>query len=207
MQTPIHKQPEKYGRSGLWAVMRKMKTFTVRDLFQETGTADRTAWEYVKSLEKAGYVVHRATQQTSTGKGQHIYELVRDIGIEAPRVRRDGSEVTKGRIHEQLWRTMRILGDFSTDELAATASTEEHPVKRETARRYITHLVKAGYIRITRKGRVGGKASPKLPARYKFIPAMYTGPKPPKAQRVRQVYDPNTKEVVWRSKSGKGGAS
>jgi hypothetical protein len=199
MQTPIHKRSDKYGRTALWAAMREMKTFTVRDLFQHTGAAERTAWEYVKSLEKAGYVSMRATGESASGKSMHIYELVNDIGIEAPRVRRDGTEVTQGRVNEQLWRTMRILGDFSIDELTATASTEEHPVAPETARRYVTHLVRARYIRITRKGQPAGKGALRLRGRYKFIPAMYTGPKPPKVQRVRQVYDPNTRQVVWRS--------
>lgn len=203
MTRPVHKQTGKYGRAGLWAAMREMKTFTVRDLYQHTGTGERTAWEYVKSLTKAGYLALRAAQQTNTGQSMHIYELVKDIGIEAPRVRRDGTEVTQGRVNEQMWRTMRILGDFSTEELAMTASTEEHPVKTDTARRYITHLTKAGYIRITRKGKGGGKNTPRLAARYKFIPAMYTGPKPPRVQRVRQIYDPNTKEVVWRSGKGR----
>ncbi|MEW6490806.1 MAG: hypothetical protein AB1578_23205, partial [Thermodesulfobacteriota bacterium] len=69
------------------------------------------------------------------------------------------------------------------------ASIEEHVVGEADAEHYCRYLAKAGYL-----ARVGHR-------RYRHLPRRRTGPLPPQIQRVRQVFDPNTGEVVW-----KGGA-
>lgn len=52
------------------------------------------------------------------------YRLEKNEGLDAPRVRADGSRVTQGLAQEQMWRTLRMMsGDTNGRELAAHAST------------------------------------------------------------------------------------
>lgn len=103
--------------------------------------------------------------------------LVRDIGIEAPRLRQDGSPVTQGMGREQMWQTMRIMGEFSTQDLAMEASTKTCTVEFSEAKTYIYFLGLAGY-RVTLRAAIRDR-----PALYRFIRPRYTGPKPPEIQR------------------------
>jgi len=123
------------------------------------------------------------------------YQLVKDCGIEAPRVRKDGTEVTQGRGREQMWRTIKIIGDFTARDLAQAASTPEFPVAESTARDYCIMLVGAEYLATVRPG------SPGVPARYRLIQSRWTGPRAPMIQRLNQMYDPNTGEVFYRRHS------
>ncbi|WP_423828505.1 hypothetical protein, partial [Staphylococcus aureus] len=80
--------------------------------------------------------------------------------------------------------------------LAVQASTEEHAVRHREAQYYIGYLYRAGYLHRTVAG------GPGRPARYRLIPSRYTGPLPPQIQRIRQVWDANKQEVVWRPEDG-----
>lgn len=124
------------------------------------------------------------------------YRLAIDEGLEAPRVRRDGSRVTQGRAQEQMWRTLRILsGDTNGRELAAHASTPQIPVAEAAARDYLLVLNQAGYLLCTQPGKGMGKGG--VLARYRLNPSRNTGPRPPMVCRTRVVYDPNEDKVVW----------
>lgn len=188
------KRPE--GRQVMWEAMRTLRTFTIADLSCRTQINDTTVRSYVEGLTRAGYL---SCEKPVRGKGPFraaIWTLVRDIGVEAPKVRKDGTHVTSGLGREQLWRTMRIIGDFDHHELALQASTEEHPVAANEANFYCIYLRRAGYLTVTREG------GPNTPTRYRLLPSRYTGPQAPQIQRIRQVWDPNTCEVVWRPEDG-----
>jgi hypothetical protein len=170
---PVHLTaagPAPQGREAVWASIRTLKRFTI--------------------AEAAGYL---ACEGSARRFAERTFVLVRDVGVEAPRVRRDGTEVTQGRAREQMWRTMKIVGEFSVKDLAVHASTEAVPVDAEDAKSYVHYLHLAGYLRQVQPG------VPGQPARYRFIKARNTGPKAPMVQRVRQVWDPNVKQLVWRS--------
>jgi hypothetical protein len=92
-----------------------------------------------------------------------------------------------GRGREQMWQTMRALGSFTVADLFVAASTDDHPVAESEARTYCQMLQRAGYLS-------GGAAG------YRLV--RYTGPLPPMIQRIKSVYDPNLKEVVWSSEEG-----
>ena len=182
-------------REALWAAMRRLGRFTVRQVCEETRLGIHTARDYVRGLEAAGYLRRVGSVRTRGGPiacRAAVYELVRDVGVEAPRVRKDGTEVTQGRGREQMWRAMKILGEFSARDLAVHASTEAHAVSLEDAKHYIKYLVKAGYLAVVR-------ARKGEPYRYRLLPSKNTGPRAPMIQRVRQVFDPNLGRVVWRS--------
>jgi hypothetical protein len=194
---PVDQLPPDERRDYLWAAIRRLKTFTARDLCYEGRLAKGSVQEYLQGLTNAGYLTTEELP-SSTRIATLRYTLTNDPGAEAPRVRRDGSEVTQGRSREQLWRTMKILGEFSACDLAIHASTEDCLVAESEAKDYIFHLHRAGYLVLSRphvKGRAGL-------SRYRMLPSKNTGPRPPQIQRVKQVYDPNLQQVVWTGKAG-----
>ncbi|NOV29205.1 hypothetical protein [Methylomonas sp. ZR1] len=155
--------------------------------------------------------IHRDTTRTyvkSLLAGQYLelddfglYKLIKDNGVEAPRVRRDGSEVTLGREQENVWRSLRAVNHpVNYRELAALASTATHPVTPAFAKDYLANLYKAGYV--TRNDSKPFKGA----CKYQLIPSKNTGPRPPMIQRIKQVYDPNLGKVVWSETKGDGDA-
>jgi hypothetical protein len=167
-------------RQRIWEKIRSYNgvTFALADLIGDLpGTIHKdTTRIYVHSLVAAGYL------ETEQG----FYLLVKDNGVEAPRVRKDGTEVTQGRTQENMWRTLRSLNHtVSYFELASMASTPDHPVSPAFARDYLANLHKAKYV-----NQIGKK--------YHLNPAMNTGPRPPMIQRISQIFDPNLGKVVWK---------
>lgn len=185
-------------REAAWAAMRKLKQFSIDDLEIATREKRRTLATYVASLRNGGYLELvgnelssrslRANQNLNHGD---IYRLVKNVGIEAPRVRRDGSLVTAGRGRKNMWRVIKVMSEFDFHEVAMQASVDDVTVSRNEAKDYVGHLHKAGYLRLVRKSKPG------TAARYKLIKSRFTGPKPPMIQRVKHVYDPNLRKVVW----------
>lgn len=170
-------------RQRIWEAIRAYRAgqdepFTWQRLVGDLpGTIHKdTTRTYVKSLAAAGYLAQEGP----------YYRLIKDNGVEAPRVRKDGSAVTQGRAQENLWRTLRTLNyPISYERLAFLANTEEHPVSPVAARDYLGNLHKAGYL-----DRLNG-------GQYFLRKGMNTGPRPPMIQRLRQIYDPNLGRVVW----------
>jgi len=143
---------------------------------------------YLIGLTRAGYLRAQVRNDKPTQ-----YFLERDVGVDAPRVLRDGTETTNGRVNEQMWRTMRILHDFTARELAVSASTEDTQVSISSATTYITHLRATGYLRIVERTKKGPKGTS---ARYALTRYRNTGPKPPHACNDGTVYDPNTDRIM-----------
>ncbi|MCH8500181.1 MAG: hypothetical protein LAT63_17045 [Marinobacter sp.] len=193
---PVHLEAQgpKGDRQSMWEAIRKLhksgEPITVRRVWEmgaEWGPRGRVR-DYIVGLSAAGYL-----RELSREPGKTVgYELANDCGVDAPRVRKDGSEVTQGRGREQMWRTVKIIGEFTSRELAQAASTPAHEVAELTAKDYCLMLAGAGYLTITRQG------SPGVPARYRLVPSRWTGPRAPMIQRLKQLYDPNTGEVVYR---------
>jgi len=145
--------------------------------------------DYLRALIAGGFLVRSnpdAPLATSA-----IYRLERDVGVEAPRVRRDGTlPPPPGR--EQLWRTLKIIGVFTGQQLADAASTPQVPVAKATADEYIKMLSRAGYLQTV------VEPSPGVPGRYRLVPSHWTGPMAPMIRRTKELYDPNTGAVVYR---------
>ncbi|WP_151720193.1 hypothetical protein [Gemmobacter serpentinus] len=174
-------------RDAIWAAVRMIggagTAFTVSDIAAQAQAKDKTVRDYLKGLTASGYL-HQ--DNTVVGFEATRWVLARDIGNEAPRVRADGSPVTQGTITEQLWRGMYMLKEFTFEDLIETA-TVEIPV--DTAKAYCKMLLTTGYLRVLRKAEpTSGRI-----ARYRLI--RFNGPKPPQIQRVKRVYDPNSREV------------
>lgn len=188
-QKPVDKKLYIDGHQAIWDAIREQRTFTLRSVRMETRLGRDTVRNYLDRLEKAGFIEVSRPDDTSSGTPANIYELIKDCGIDAPRLAKDGSEIFLGRDH--LWLAMRILKDFSPKELAINASTEECQISFNSAKEYCIFLARAGYLHRHKNGR------------YFFLRAKYTGPKAPMIQKVKRVFDPNINQVVW---SGQGGA-
>lgn len=193
---PIDKQQPTECRQAVWDEIRKKGdwTFTIKEL--DVMLDATTIRDYLAALCKAGYL--DAVSKGKRGEA-NVYRLVEDCGVDAPRLRKDGTPVTQGIGRQQMWNAMRILKEFTATDLAFNASTDDHRVAEGEAKSYCQTLDKAGYLVL--KGQGSGVKS-QSEARYMLIPQMWTGPHPPQIQRTRQVYDPNLRKVVWSKVEG-----
>lgn len=180
---PAHASP----RQAIWEELRRQSEgVTARAISDRARIPVRTVNDYLASLVRSGHLAESG--HDGDVRLDRIYVLVRDVGNEAPRVRRDGSGVTAGGGTEAMWRTMQMLGEFSADDIAHHATTDRSSVSTATASSYVLSLAKAGYLRVVRPAsNAGGRAVYRLIRR--------SGPRPPQIQRVQRVYDPNTGEV------------
>lgn len=168
-------------REKLWLAMRELRTFSLRDLYLETKIDRRTgkARDYLVGLLRAGIL----EEISHVPGGQCTYRLVKDCGVNAPRVRKNGVLLPdSGRT--SMWRAMPILGMFTVRELVNAASLEDATIAYGEAQAYCQWLARGGYLH-----RTGTDT-------YRFIPARNTGPKAPQILRVKQLYDPNVDKIV-----------
>lgn len=180
---PINEQQPTECRQAIWEWIRAndYAPFSVDLLLHHVKLCPATVRDYLKGLTNAGYLSAEPGQKRFSAI---IYTLVRDTGVDAPRVRKDGTPVTQGIGRQQMWNAIDTIKIFTAIDLAYNASTEDHRVAESEARTYCQMLTNAGYL--TKKGDI-----------YHLIPSMYTGPLPPQIQRTKQVYDPNLRRVIW----------
>lgn len=206
------------GQQGIWEAIRehRREPWTLRQIWRETGVGNvETVRDYVRRLVAGGYVARAGHVEREDGRSGHssaaTYVLVRDGGAEAPRLRRDGTEVPPTG-QEAMWRTLRMIGGdgVTADDLAVMASTDVRPVTRATAATYLHHLMHAGYLRVVEDGRPGHKPGTGQRTRYALRAGMNTGPAAPMIARITHaVWDPNRSDwagVAEADASGGGHA-
>lgn len=157
---------------------------------------ERTIMTYLLSLTRAEYLEATHGESSRHTDGAVVfpptsYRLIRDCGVEAPRIKVNGMPVTQGAGREALWRTMKILKFFTRSDLARAASTASCVVSERDAMCYLQFLCKAGYVAVHVASKPGTQTL------WRFVAAKNTGPRAPMIQRVKHVYDPNLGEVVW----------
>lgn len=187
---PIHlrmKAKNPCGRQAMWEAIRANKDgFTFRaivDSFSELNAA--TFRTYLRGLVKAGFVEMSDKERYQPA----TFKLIKDVGINAPKVNRYGQFVKQGQGNEQMWRAMKMLKQFKPSDLQVAAGTEECSISFETARSYVSALYKAGYLKRLDDGT------------YCFIASRYTGPRAPMIQRLKTVFDPNLQKIVWQQEA------
>ncbi len=173
------------GQQAIWDEIRQLGDFTITDIDGVVDMHRKSIINYVKRLQ-AGGVVKQADDFATSFR----YILLKDTGRVAPRLQKDGSPVTMGGGTASMWRTMRMMPQFTVVDLVAH-SPEKTPVKITSAKDYCKMLSKAGYLRVMRKANPFQKRF----ALYKLI--RNHGPLPPQIQRVQQVFDPNIGKVVY----------
>lgn len=196
---PVHIQGTNLsGYNAVWASIRELKVFTYKDIATWTvrqklsGVNHWTIESYIKRLAKGGYIAVKSKEHYRGKTYRYTYELTKDVGIQAPRLDKNGNISKQGEGQRNLWRTIKILKVFTYRELAAAASTLETKVTSNSAHTYINALAKAGYL-----VKVGEHKHTGIPATFRFLPSKDTGPLPPQIQRSKAVFDPNLNQVVW----------
>lgn len=148
--------------------------------------------DYLTGLTNAGYL--ECIDDDIPGKTPRkrlTYLLIKDSGLEAPRVTKQGDKVTQGQGNEALWGAMQALGSFNTRVLAEMAGVVESTVKS-----YCKMLSCAGYLTVDKKGK--GVGSGGIGAQYRLLTSKVNGPRAPMITRLKAVYDPNVHEIVWQ---------
>ena len=168
-------------RQQIWAEIRKQREFTLDSLANGSRIDRGTVRTYVVGLEKAGFVaVFTTTANEKTQFRTNCYVLKKDVGIDAPRVTCEG-KILPPDIKQDLWRTMKILKEFSISDLLATS---QRPTTFGNVQQYCIFLNHAKYLR--RKGT-------------RFVFVKNTGAKAPQILRIKAVFDPNLNKVVYQS--------
>jgi hypothetical protein len=184
-------------RQRVWEAIRALAgmgdgTFTAADLSRASRVEVEPVREYLKGLAAGEFI--RAINSAASRRGgrgvTNVFELLRDNGVEAPRVRRDGSEVTQGRGTEAMWGAMTALDSFNYWLVAEIAQ-----VKPNTAAAYCQALCRAGMLVEVMPGRGTGKGG--VAAVYQVAPEHLMKPRAPMITRLKSVYDPNTHQIVW----------
>ncbi|PVX80024.1 hypothetical protein [Paraburkholderia unamae] len=183
-------------RQRIWEAIRKRRDgFEVTDIERATKADRYTIYTYVQGLAKGGFIEH--TNKAQKRFAEKLYKLVRDVGVEAPRLDKKGN-VLRTTGNENMWRTMRIIGDFTAAELAMRASTSETTVAEATAKKYLQLLCVAGYITVIEMGHSRQQGVAAKATRYRLLQSKYTGPRPPMIQSTKSLYDPNIGKIVWQ---------
>ncbi len=176
------------GRAGIWAAIRQLKTFKTKDIVAACASTPDRVRAYLESLTRGGYL--SATPGTKLWNPT-TYRLVRDCGVHAPALDRDGRAVAvNGR--QRMWMAMKALKAFTYKDLSLTAQVSD-----ADARFFIKSLKKAGYLSVTQS------ATPSSPERVRFLPARDTGPVAPLIRKDKSVVDRNKNRVVSNSESGR----
>jgi hypothetical protein len=196
-------------RDRIWAAVRGFGTgvnafFSVAEIMvlsaQDADTVTRT----LAGLERAGYLAIDLAPPDGRAARRELrrFRLQRDVGVEAPRVYRDGKPITRSIGHDRMWRAMRTARwEFTWREIALHASTEDRPVAMHVAKDYIKNVARAGYLRVV----VAAKAN--VPARYAFVRARDTGPRSPIVAEDKSVRDGNTGEAMLAAPGKKRSAN
>lgn len=187
-QIEIERIKGKSNRQRIWdEICKTPDGFTGYKISRKSGVHDTTVRTYIQGLLNAGYV--KIIDWPDAFSDQTLC-LVKYAGIEAPAVTKKGSDHVVGLKNEAMWRSLRIMGSTSARGLAESCSINFN-VSLLTARRYLGHLVKAGYVELISAG--NGDRS----AYYRLLPLKYTGPRPPAIKRDGSVYDANLDRVVY----------
>ncbi len=169
-------------RERIWAAIRERRTVTVREVADRCDVKADAVRVYFTGLVAAGIL---DVIQRGTGGKHSVYTLKRDLGVNAPRVGKDGTLLPDS-ARSRLWRAMPIFGIFTARDFAVSTTLPGSPVSRAEALDYCRWLARAGYLRDLGE------------EKFRFVPARNTGIKAPQIVRVTQVYDPNIDQLVAR---------
>lgn len=169
--------------------------FTISEL---AGCTNGVAFKTVKNWV-ADMLAQNALGQVGTvqATGAKIY-AVAIKATKAPVVRKPDYQGRRGRIQQQLWTAMRTLGTFRIPELAASAATEECPVKPRTAEEYVRRLTRAGVLIEVQPYKRGGngRGVGATAGVWRLKKSADTGPLAPKVFQASIVFDANRSAVV-----------
>lgn len=164
-------------RQAAWRSIRELGArgdFVAADVALASKAGPYAVQDYLKLLVKA-QILERTPGERNPLQRPSIYRLLRDLGVDAPKVLADGSIDDRPTAQERLWAAMKSLGEFRYRDLMLTAG-----VPLNSATGYVQRLAKAGYLAPgSRRGT------------YRLRREMNTGPRPPAIRRDKTVFDLN----------------
>lgn len=181
----------------IWESIRTLAPgFSINDIARRTGQRPYAISKYLDALSKAGII---KLIETPVGKKEgRVFALVKDEGVDYPRLNNKGQRTYEHLATENIWRSLRILGgEVTVSDLVLTASVGEVSVTAIKVRQYLTLLVEAGYVH-----KVDGAGQG--PTTYRLVAAKNTGPRPPEIRQLDslQVYDANLSKLVYVKTTG-----
>lgn len=180
-----HKTPLERSRSydAAWATACRLKEFSYQELAAEASVPVDRAMDFIRNWERL-----RVVEFIGIGaKRRKVFKVLTDTLPD--RSIGSSAAIRPATVQGNIWRSMRGLKAFTAVDLAAHSNTAEIHVTIEATREYCQMLVRAGYLRIERKGLPGRRE-----AIYRLI--QNTGPRPPCERRVRAVFDENLGKLV-----------
>jgi hypothetical protein len=157
-----------------FAQLPDLGVFHFTDLSRVAGINEETARRYILRWEQAGKV------RIARKDGNTRFYILAEQPIPA------SATTEPGRSAEgNMWRTMRLLRQFSPTDVAAHSNVGGISVTVQQARAYCRALLDAQYLRVLQTA-VPGKRE----AFFKLVGD--TGPAAPKTRRVTGLHDPNT---------------
>lgn len=183
-------------RQRVWEAIRRFeygdpdgpRSFSVEALSRASKIEEAPVRDYLKGLEAADYIVNYDSD--GRGRVKSTWVLVQDNGVEAPRVRRDGSPVTQGSGTQAMWMAMTALDSFNHHFVAELAD-----VRPATVAAYCAVLGKTGYLEVISAGKGIGKGG--IATLWRVAQAHREKQRAPMITRLKAVYDPNIHELVW----------
>lgn len=191
----------KPSRARLWQVLREQKhRFADLGLLADLADVDvGAAKAYLTALCNGKYV---AKGENATNRRTHkrLYQLINDVGVDYPRLNKDGTPLLLGQANANMWRTMRMLRQFTTADVVGHASSSSVEITESAARAFIGRLLAAGYLTVTVSPKSLGVGKGTTMGVY--LLSKDTGPKPPVWQAINCMYDQNLNEIMWHEEAG-----
>lgn len=177
------------------------KLFTRADIEFDSKQAPSAVKCYFERLVAAGFL-KGARRLPKSQHSPHFtwqdYLLFRDVGQQAPRLKRDGTPATGGSVRERIWQTVRILKGFSALDVQLAIEAGGAKASYESVKSYVLKLAQAGYFVSSTRGKSGPGRNG---TQYRLVPSMNSGPRPPVWSKTGSVYDPNLNRIVWQRKN------
>ncbi|MBQ1761283.1 MAG: hypothetical protein IIZ92_00090 [Aquincola sp.] len=182
-------------RERLWAAMQRLSAagpFEVSDVATKADTTMDAARDYLLGLVAAGHArcVQPGARVGARYQGS-TYMLTSTLRM-APQVNKLGQPLARPQGTTAMWRAMRIRKLFDAAQIAADASVGEVTCSLATAKDYIKHLGKAGYL-------VQHQAARRQAHNHKLQVwrlVRDTGPIAPSITATKVVFDRNLGELV-----------
>lgn len=166
-------------REQAWEFIQDQTEFRNEDIVTAVGVALSTAQKWVYQWERKNLI-----RIVRSERKKRFYRVTGKQTEVPPSYRADMSAVSRQTAHGNMWRSMRMMRQFSPTDLAIHSTTDEVDVPEQAAKEYCRMLCRAKYLRVIEKA-LPGRREP----RYRLI--NNTGPKPPREKRVRAVFDEN----------------
>ena len=178
----ICQRPYPQNRQGIWSVIRTHRIISIKGICMSIGMPENTVRAFVKSLELACYLKEFYREK----KPKRIYyKLIRDNGVLAPRIKKDGSPLDP--LPEQkMWFAMKPLSRFTALDLGFSTRLGE-----DKADAYCQKLSDAGFLKIVHHDPKNNRNT------YFVIPSKCKGPLSPTIFEDGTVYDQNTDSIAF----------